>query len=145
MNNKDSILYTVLSKILSKDELYIIDQIMEETSSRTGKLEQTKLRENEKNIFDIKELDPDGHIRKLHKGVPWSSDEAEEESWGHFKKYVERVGVPRFLERRLRPRKKTSNNMKLCLNRSKFKRRSQEQINKLFKSNYKVGDKNDTE
>lgn len=128
--------YKALRKVVKKEILEAITGIKEEwvICGDGEKVEPTKPRINEYIIHDIDELDPDGKIRKLHKGKPWDSEEEEEISWQYFVKYVKKAGVPVFNKKKSRPYQKTSN-MNLCQNRRKDR--------KTIKNNgkYKVGEK----
>ncbi len=148
MDIKKSLLYKAISKVLSKEKLVkVMGEINEKEviitchDKHDKKLVPTKPRTNEKIIHDIEELDPKGEIRKLHKGIPWSSDEEEKESWGHMISYTKIAGVARFIERRSRPYEKTVN-INSCQKRRKFKKMSQKKIDKKYKNYYKVGERN---
>jgi len=130
--------YKALRKVLKKEILEAVTGIKEEmVISGEYEVKPTKPRINEHIIHDINELDPDGRIRRLHKGKPWDSEEEEEESWQHFIEYVKKAGVPVFNKRGSRPYQKTSN-INLCQNRRKHK--------KIIKNNgkYRLGEKNES-
>lgn len=129
--------YKALRKVVKKEILEAITGIKEEMviCGECGEgVKPTIPRINEHILHDIDELDPDGKIRKLHKGKPWDSKEEEEESWRHFVSYVKKAGVPVFNKRQSRPYQKTSD-INLCQNRRKHK--------KTIKNNgnYKIGSK----
>lgn len=102
-------------------------------------VESTKPRINEKIVHDMDQFDPDGKKRKLHKGIPWSSEEAEQEAWDHVVYCVKKAGIGQFINRKFKSYEKTVD-LNLCQKRRKFKKISKEEINKKYKNDYKIGE-----
>jgi len=123
--------------IVEKSE-HFVDNMKVISSSKSIVKSVTKPRTNEKIIYDIDEYNKGGRNRKLHQGIPWSSEEAEEASWKSVEHYIKKAGVGRFIKKRSRPYQK-SFSFRLCQKRSNFRKLSIEEQNKGFESNYKVG------
>jgi len=120
MDNKKSILYKAVYPITQGENVKCIKPTI-----------------NEKIVYNMEDVDEYGKNRKLHKEIPWSSEEVEQDSWKSVEYYVEKVGIGRFTKRRFRPYERGTN-VNLSQKRRKFKKISQEEINKKYESNYKI-------
>ena len=134
MDVKKSLCYKAIAPLVTRDEMMIL-------SCHNGTVKPLRPRINEKMVHDMEEFDPNGDIRKLHKGIPWTDEETEQKSWREVEYYVKKVGVRRFVEHKSRPYEKTAN-LNLCQRRRKFRKRSKEDIDEQYESNYRIKGEN---